>query len=165
MSDRVALGMLTPSSNTVLGPVTTAMIRRPPGSHGALLALQGDRDHAVAERARAIRRARNPPRRRTAGARQGQRRLSWNGILRLARLRARRDAVRADHSGDQHSGNRPAMLALNELLETTKASASASSRRIWTTFRRASMRATRGPVARLRPTGTCACRIIFRSRP
>ena len=42
MTRPVRLGMLTPSSNTALEPITSAMLAGIAGCLGAFLALQGD---------------------------------------------------------------------------------------------------------------------------
>ena len=104
MTSRVFLGMLTPSSNTILEPVTTAMIAGLPEvtAHFSRfkvteIALSGPAlaqfDDCEILRAAEL----------LAHAKVERDRLERH-VVRLARLRARRAAVRADHAGDRDRG-------------------------------------------------------------
>jgi hypothetical protein len=161
MTTRVFLGMLTPSSNTILEPVTTAMLAGLPEvtAHFSRfkvteIALSGPAlaqfdDSEILRAAELLAHAKVNV-------------IAWNGTS-SGWLGFERDVQLCERI-KQATGIPActAMLALNEILEITARSASASSRPISTTCRRASMRITRRPATRSRPTAISAFKTIFR---
>ena len=103
MTAPTRLGMLTPSSNTALEPVTTAMLRAC-RRFGAFLPLPGDRDLADRRRAGAIRRGADPG---SSGLLADAKVdvIAWNGTS-SGWLGFEADgACASDHGRDRHPGH------------------------------------------------------------
>ena len=104
MTSRILLGMLTPSSNTTLEPVTTAMIAGLPEASAHFGRFKVTEIALTTAGAGPVRRQRDPARRRAVVARQGRRDRLERHVGELARLRHRRAAVPPHHRGHRRPG-------------------------------------------------------------
>ena len=153
--------MLTPSSNTVVEPVTAAMLagrRRRSAAHFSRFRVT---EIALSDASRpAVRRGRDPARGGAARPRQGRRHRLERHLGELARLRARRAAVRAHHGGDRHSPPAPRCSPSARSSSAPASRASASSRPMSTRCRRRSSTTGARPASTVSPSATAAFRTI-----
>ncbi len=103
--DRVLLGMITPSSNTTLEPVTARMLAGLPRAQRPRRQVSRHRDLDGLERPGRVRHGADARRRRPARRCALQRRLLERHLGRLARLRSRPRALRRDRAADRHPRN------------------------------------------------------------
>ncbi len=104
MTRPVRLGMLTPSSNTALEPITCAMLAGIDGVSAHFSRFKVTEIALSEHGAAPVRRQRDFARSGVAGACQGRRHRLERHLGELARLRSRRKPVRADHRGDRDQG-------------------------------------------------------------
>ena len=98
MTHPVRLGVLTPSSNTALEPLTSALAAAVPGCSAHFSRFKVTEISLSAAGARPVRRQQDPGRGRTAGRRARRRHRLERHLVGLARLRRRPAPGRAHHA-------------------------------------------------------------------
>ena len=105
MADQTRIGMITPSLNTVLEPVTYGAARGPARRHRALQPGAGEQHRARREGDGPVRRRADAGRRAPAGRCARPRDLLERHRRKLARPRLRPQALRDDRARDRHPGD------------------------------------------------------------